>query len=97
MMIKGQLEEEVKALHFPKLINFTPPALERKRSDRKLEVMATKALYFFNRSEKAYSCFRASTGLSRTVRQAWYPTVASETARASRAADTNGNTPMSTR
>ena len=48
MMIKGQLEEEVKALHFPKLIIFNLPALERKNSDRKLEVMATKALYFFN-------------------------------------------------
>ncbi len=48
MKIKGQLEEEVRALHFPKLIIFNPPALERKHSDRKLEVMATKALYFFN-------------------------------------------------
>ena len=48
MKIKGQLEEEVKALHFPKLIIFNPPALERKDSDRKLEVMATKTLYFLN-------------------------------------------------
>lgn len=48
MKIKGQLEDEVKALQFPKLIILSPPALERKHSDRKLEVMATKALYFFN-------------------------------------------------
>ncbi len=48
MKMKGQLEGDVKALHFPRLIILNPPALERKHSDRKLEVMATKALYFFN-------------------------------------------------
>jgi uncharacterized protein YbjT (DUF2867 family) len=46
--MKGQLEDEVKILNFPKVIIFNPPTLERKHSDRKLEVIATKTFHFFN-------------------------------------------------
>jgi len=46
--IKGQLEEDVKALEFPKLIIFNPPILIRKESNRKFEVMVVKILKFFN-------------------------------------------------
>jgi uncharacterized protein YbjT (DUF2867 family) len=36
--MKGQLEEDVKALHFSKLIIFNPPLLLRENSDRTMEV-----------------------------------------------------------
>jgi uncharacterized protein YbjT (DUF2867 family) len=47
--MKGQLEEAVKALGFPKLIIFNPPVLIRKNSDRTAEVAGLKAIQFFNR------------------------------------------------
>ncbi|HAY70535.1 MAG TPA: semialdehyde dehydrogenase [Saprospirales bacterium] len=47
--MKGQLEDDVKALKFPALIIFNPPLLLRERSDRRGEVMAAKLLRFFNR------------------------------------------------
>ncbi len=46
--IKGQLEDEIKRLKFPKLIIFQPLSLDRKNSDRTLENLSTKALYFLN-------------------------------------------------
>lgn len=46
--IKGQLEDEVKKLQFPKLIIFKPPLLERANSDRKAEVATMKVFRFFN-------------------------------------------------
>lgn len=47
--MKGQLEEAVKALGFPKLTIFNPPVLIRKDSDRTAEVAGLKAIQFFNR------------------------------------------------
>ena len=46
--MKGQLEEAVKALGFPKLSIFNPPVLIRKNSDRTMEVAGLKAIKFFN-------------------------------------------------
>lgn len=46
--IKGQLEDEVKVLGFPRLIIFNAPSLVRKHSDRKMEVNAVRVLNFFN-------------------------------------------------
>jgi uncharacterized protein YbjT (DUF2867 family) len=47
--MKGQLEEDVKALKFSKLIIFNPPLLLREKTDRKMEVWAAKILSFFNK------------------------------------------------
>lgn len=47
--MKGQLEEAVKALGFPKLSIFNPPVLIRKNSDRTMEVVGLKAIQFFNK------------------------------------------------
>lgn len=47
--MKGQLEEAVKALGFPKLSIFKPPVLIRKNSDRAMEVAGLKAIQFFNK------------------------------------------------
>lgn len=47
--IKGQLEDDVKALHFEKLIIFNPPLLIRKNTDRNGEKMAEKVIVFLNR------------------------------------------------
>ncbi len=46
--MKGQLEEDVKALNFSKLIIFNPPLLLRENSDRKMEVWASKIISFSN-------------------------------------------------
>ena len=46
--IKGQLEDEVRKLNFPKLVIFNPPSLIRKDSDRKMELLLIKILHFFN-------------------------------------------------
>ncbi len=48
--MKGQLEEDVKALKFPRLIIFNPPLLLRDNSDRPGEVVAARVLQFLNRS-----------------------------------------------
>ena len=48
-MMKGKLEEAVKALHFSKVTIFNPPILERKNTDRKGEVIALKVVHFFNK------------------------------------------------
>lgn len=47
-MMKGKLEEAVKALNFWKITIFNPPILERKNTDRKGEIIALKAIKFFN-------------------------------------------------
>ncbi|NEU09705.1 NAD(P)H-binding protein [Flavihumibacter sp. R14] len=47
--MKGQLEEAVKALRFPRLIIFNPPILVRKNSDRGAEMMGLKVIRFLNK------------------------------------------------
>ena len=47
--MKGQLEEDVRKLGFPRLIIFRPPSLIRKKSDRKMELAGIGVLRFFNR------------------------------------------------
>jgi len=47
--MKGQLEEAVKALWFPKLVIFNPPVLIRKNSDRTFEVAGLKVIQFLNK------------------------------------------------
>jgi len=46
--MKGQLEEAVTALSFPKLTIFNPPLLIRKDSDRSAEVASRKILHVLN-------------------------------------------------
>lgn len=46
--MKGQLEEEVKALKFLKIIIFNPPLLIRENSDRKMEVWGARMIAFLN-------------------------------------------------
>jgi uncharacterized protein YbjT (DUF2867 family) len=47
--MKGQLEEAVKTLGFPRLTIFKPPLLIRKNSERPMEVAGKKFLQFFNK------------------------------------------------
>lgn len=47
--MKGQLEEAVKELNFPKLTIIKPPILMRKDSDRTFEVLGLKAIQFMNK------------------------------------------------
>lgn len=47
--MKGQLEEAVKTLGFPRLIIFNPPILVRKNSDRSSEVLGLKMIQFLNK------------------------------------------------
>lgn len=47
--MKGQLEEAVKKLAFPRLIIFNPPILVRKNSDRAGEITGIKLIAFLNR------------------------------------------------
>lgn len=46
--IKGQLEEDVKALNFERTIIFQPPILIREDSDRSGEILGVKILSFLN-------------------------------------------------
>lgn len=46
--MKGELEEAVKALNFPRLSIFNPPILVRKNSDRPGEMTGLKVIQFFN-------------------------------------------------
>ncbi len=46
--MKGELEDKIKALEFPKLTFFQPGMLERKDSDRTGEVLGAKVLKFAN-------------------------------------------------
>ncbi len=61
--MKGQLEEAVKALHFPSLSIFNPPALIRKNSDRPNEISGVKVLTFLNK----LGIFRSLAPLSTEV------------------------------
>ncbi len=47
--MKGKLDEAVKKLGFQKLIIFRAPALIRKDSDRKMEIMGVKVIEFMNK------------------------------------------------
>jgi hypothetical protein len=47
--MKGELEQEVKNLHFNKLTIFSPGMLERKDSDRTGEVLGGKIIKFVNK------------------------------------------------
>lgn len=47
--MKGQLEEDIKALRFPKLTIFNPPLLIRKNTDRTMETVSFKVIQFFNK------------------------------------------------
>ncbi len=58
--MKGQLEDDVKALQFLKTIIFNPPLLIRENTDRKMEVLGAKMIIFLNylgifRSQKPLS------------------------------------------
>ena len=44
--MKGELEEEVKNLHFNKITIFQPGMLDRKNSERKAEVLGGKIIKF---------------------------------------------------
>jgi uncharacterized protein YbjT (DUF2867 family) len=46
--MKGQLEDAVKSLGFPKVSIFDPPILERKNTDRSGEVIGVKVIRFVN-------------------------------------------------
>ena len=47
--MKGELDDDVTKLGFPRLLIFKPPSLIRKGSDRKMEKMGVKVIGFFNR------------------------------------------------
>ncbi|MDF2556546.1 MAG: semialdehyde dehydrogenase [Bacillales bacterium] len=47
--MKGQLEEAVKTLGFPKLTIFNPPILIRKNSNRTSEIVGLKIIQFLNK------------------------------------------------
>jgi uncharacterized protein YbjT (DUF2867 family) len=47
--MKGQLEVDVTALKFSKLIIFNPPLLIREKTDRKMEVWGAKVIRFLNK------------------------------------------------
>ena len=47
--MKGQLEQAVKALAFPRLAIFKPPLLIRKNTERAGEVTGMKLMRFFNK------------------------------------------------
>ncbi len=47
--LKGQLDEDVAKLGFPKLLILKPPSLIRKNSDRRMEKIGVEVINFFNR------------------------------------------------
>ena len=47
--MKGELDDDVTKLGFPRLLIFKPPSLIRKGSDRNMEKMGVKVIGFFNR------------------------------------------------
>lgn len=61
--MKGQLEEDVKTLNFPKLIIFRPSILVRKDSDRKFEVFGANMLKCFN----SIGLFRSNTPMQTNI------------------------------
>ena len=71
--MKGQLEDDVKALKFLKTIIFNPPLLLRENTDRKMEVLGAKIIAFFNnlgifRSQKPLSTKRLAEAMLKSVK-----------------------------
>ncbi|MFH0895555.1 MAG: NAD(P)H-binding protein [Bacteroidota bacterium] len=71
--MKGQLEEDVKALQFSKTIIFNPPLLIRENTDRKMEVRGAKVIRFFNklglfRSQKPLPTKRLAEAMIKSVK-----------------------------
>jgi uncharacterized protein YbjT (DUF2867 family) len=71
--MKGQLEDAVKLLNFPKLIIFKPPLLLRENSDRKAEIVGAKLIKFFNkiglfRSQKPLSTKHLAEAMIKSVK-----------------------------
>ena len=71
--MKGQLEDDVKALKFLKTIIFNPPLLIRENTDRKMEVLGAKMIIFLNnlgifRSQKPLSTKRLAEAMLKSVK-----------------------------
>jgi uncharacterized protein YbjT (DUF2867 family) len=71
--MKGQLEEDVKALKFLKTIIFNPPLLLRENTDRKMEVLGAKIIIFLNtlgifRSQKPLSTKLLAEAMLKSVK-----------------------------
>ena len=61
--MKGELEEEVKKLHFNKLTIFNPGMLDRKNSTRTGEVLGSRIIKFVNK----LGCFESQKPLPTDV------------------------------
>jgi uncharacterized protein YbjT (DUF2867 family) len=71
--MKGQLEDDVKALKFLKTIIFNPPLLLRENTDRKMEVLGAKMIIFLNslgifRSQKPLSTKLLAEAMLKSVK-----------------------------
>lgn len=71
--MKGQLEDDVKALKFLKTIIFNPPLLIRENTDRKMEVLGAKMIIFLNslgifRSQKPLSTKLLAEAMLKSVK-----------------------------
>jgi uncharacterized protein YbjT (DUF2867 family) len=71
--MKGQLEDDVKALKFLKTIIFNPPLLIRENTDRKMEVLGAKIIIFLNnlgifRSQKPLSTKLLAEAMLKSVK-----------------------------
>ena len=71
--MKGQLEDDLKALQFLKTIIFNPPLLLRENTDRKMEVLGAKMIIFLNnlgifRSQKPLSTKRLAEAMLKSVK-----------------------------
>ena len=71
--MKGQLEDDVKALKFLKTIIFNPPLLIRENTDRKMEVLGAKMILFLNnlgifRSQKPLSTKLLAEAMLKSVK-----------------------------
>ena len=71
--MKGQLEDDVKALQFLKTIIFNPPLLLRENTDRKMEVLGAKMIIFLNnlgifRSQKPLSTKLLAEAMLKSVK-----------------------------
>jgi uncharacterized protein YbjT (DUF2867 family) len=71
--MKGQLEDDVKALKFLKTIIFNPPLLLRENTDRKMEVLGAKIIIFLNtlgifRSQKPLSTKLLAEAMLKSVK-----------------------------
>ncbi|HRZ42187.1 MAG TPA: NAD(P)H-binding protein [Bacteroidales bacterium] len=71
--MKGQLDEDVRALHFNKLIIFRPPLLLRGGAERPTEVQGARIIGFFNRmgllrAQKPISTIRLAEAMISSVK-----------------------------